>query len=108
MKSQINLIQSFCNIPRVDFIFSILRKFEYGDKFIHMIKVTHNNIESKIKTNDLVADLLILMSLHQRCLLSMRLYNIMTEVLSNFINTDKIINRIQIGYHEIKTENFKQ
>ena len=45
---------------RVDFIFSALRKFGYGDKFIHMIKVAYTNIESKIKINGLLSDPLIL------------------------------------------------
>ena len=36
----------------------------------------------------------------------MLLYIITIEVLANFINTDKMIKRIQIGNHEIKIENF--
>ena len=36
------------------------------------------------------------------CLLSMLLYIILTEVLANFINTDKMINGIQIEDHETK------
>ena len=38
----------------------------------------------------------------------MLLYIIATEVLANFINTDKIIERIQIGDHEIKVLNFAE
>ena len=55
-----------------------------------MIKVAYTNIESKTKTNGLLSDPLILVS--QSCLLSMLLYNIVVEVLANFINTDKRIN----------------
>ena len=31
-----------------DFVFLALKKFGYGDKVIHMIKVCYNNIQSKI------------------------------------------------------------
>ena len=57
-----------------------------------MIKVAYTNIESKTKTNGLLSDPLILMLVSQSCLLSMLLYNIVVEVLANFINTDKRIN----------------
>ena len=46
------------------------------------------------------------MRVRQGRLLSMLLYIITIEVLANFINTDKMIKRIQIGNHEIKIENF--
>ena len=46
------------------------------------------------------------MRVHQGCLLSMLLYIISTEVLANFINTDKMIKGMQIGDHEIKMVNF--
>ena len=36
----------------------------------------------------------------------MLLYIIAIEILSNFINTDKMIKGIQIGDHEIKIVNF--
>ena len=36
----------------------------------------------------------------------MLLYIIAIEILANFINTDKMIKRIQIGDHEIKIVNF--
>ena len=67
-----------------------------------MIKVPYTNIESKIKTNDLLFDPLILILVRQGCLLYMLLYNIAAEVLANFINADKRIKGIQIGDHEIK------
>ena len=71
-----------------------------------MIKVAYTNIESKIKINGFLSDLLILMLVRQGYLLSMLLYNIVAEVLSNFINADKNIKEIQIGDHEIKIVNF--
>ena len=46
------------------------------------------------------------MLVHQGCLLSMLLYNIVAEVLANFINADKRIKGIQIGDHDIKIVNF--
>ena len=46
------------------------------------------------------------MLVRQGCLLPMLLYNVVTEVLPNFINVDKRIKGIQVGDHEIKTVNF--
>ena len=46
------------------------------------------------------------MLVHQGCLLSMLLYNIVAEVLANFINADRRIKGIEIGDHEIKIVNF--
>ena len=40
------------------------------------------------------------------CLLSILLYNIEAEVVTNLINADKRIKRIQIGDHEIRIVNF--
>ena len=62
-----------------------------------MIKVAYTNIEAKIKTNGLLSDPLILMLVRQGCLLFMLLYNIVAEVLANFINAVKRIKGIQIG-----------
>ena len=44
--------------------------------------------------------------MRQGCLLSMLLYNIVTELLASFINADKRIKGIQIGDHEIEIANF--
>ena len=88
------------------YLFTALHKFGYGDKFIHLFKVPYANIKSKIKTNSLLSDPLALMLVRQWCLLSILLYNIAAEVLSNFINTDKSFKGIQIGDHEIKVVNF--
>ena len=41
----------------------------------------------------------------QGYLLSMLLYNVAADVLTNFINADKRIKLIQIGHHEIKIVN---
>ena len=46
------------------------------------------------------------MLVHQGCLLSMLLYNIVAEVLANFINADRRIKGIEIGDHEIKIVTF--
>ena len=71
-----------------------------------MIKVAYTNIKSKVKTNGLLSNPLTLMLVRQGCLLPMLLYNVVTEVLPNFINVDKKIKGIQIGDHEIKIVNF--
>ena len=40
-----------------DFNFCALRKFGYGDKFIHhLVKDVYTNIQSKIKINGLLSD----------------------------------------------------
>ena len=46
------------------------------------------------------------MRVREGCVLFMLLYIIVTEVLANFINTDKMIKGIQIGDHEFKIVNF--
>ena len=46
----------------IDFIFLALEKFGYGQKFIKMIKVCYNNIQSKIKINGLLSDPFIIIS----------------------------------------------
>ena len=40
----------------LNFIFLVLRQFGYGQKFIQMIKVCYNDIQSKIKINGLLSD----------------------------------------------------
>ena len=87
-------------------MFSALYKFGYGDKFIRMIEVAYTNIESKIKINGLLCDPLTLKLVSQVCVLSKLLYNIVAEVLANFINTDKRIKGIQTGDHDIKIVSF--
>ena len=87
--------------------FSALDKFEYWDKFIHMVKGVYTNIQSKIKINGLLSDPFTLMrNVCQGCLFSTLLYIIAAEVLASFINANKRIKRIQIGDHEIKIINF--
>ena len=46
------------------------------------------------------------MCVRQECLLSMLLYNTVSEVLANLINADKGIKRMQTEEHEIKVVNF--
>ena len=69
-------------------------------------KVVYTNINSKIKIHGLLSDPLTPMRVRQWCQLSKLLYNIVTEVLVNLINTDKRIKGIQIGDHETKIVNF--
>ena len=90
-----------------DFIFLALKKFRYGDNFIHMIKVRCNNIQFKIKINVLLSEPFTLKrGVRQGCPLSMLLYIIAAEVLANFIIVDKRIKSIQIRNEEIKIVNF--
>ena len=51
-------------------------------------------------------DPLTIMQVPHGCLLSMLLYIIATDLLANFINTDKMIKGMQREDHEIKIINF--
>ena len=83
-----------------------MHKTRYEDKLIHKIKVAYTNIESTIKLNRLLFDLLTIMQVRHGCLLSILLYIIATTVLDNFINAGKVITRIELGDHEFKIINF--
>ena len=69
-------------------------------------EVAYTNIESKIKINGLLFDLLTPICVCQWCQLCKLLYNTAAEVLANLVNADKRIKGIQIGDHEIKIVNF--
>ena len=71
-----------------------------------MIKFACSNIKSNIRINGLLSDPFIVTLVRQECLLSMLLYNIVAEVLGNFINADQRIKGIQIGDDEIKIVSF--
>ena len=60
----------------------------------------------KVTINGLLSDPLTLILVFQGCLRSMLLYNIVPEVLANFINDDETNKGIQIGDHEIKIVSF--
>ena len=90
-----------------DFIFSVIRKFGYRNKFIHMIQVAYINIQSKTKIDGLLFDSFILIQgFYQGSPPSMSLCTIAAEVLAIFIDADARIKGIQIGDHEIKIVNF--
>ena len=87
--------------------FLALEKFGCGEKFIQMIKVCYNNIQSKIKINGLLSDpFTIMRGVHQGRPLPMLLYIIAVEVLTNFIIANKRVKGVQIGTQEIKIVNF--
>ena len=66
-------------------VFPALQKFEYGDKFIHMMKVAFTNIQSKIKINVLLFDPFTLMQgVFQGYLLSMLVYIIAAKLRVDF------------------------
>ena len=68
------------------------------ETFIHMVEDAYTNIQSKIKINGILPDPFTLLSgVCQRCLLSMLLYIIVTDVLTSFINVIERINGIQVG-----------
>ena len=64
-----------------------MRKFGYGDKFIHMIKVEYTNIQAKIKINGILSEPFILMQrFRQGFPFSMLLYIIAAEIRAIFID----------------------
>ena len=90
-----------------NFIFNTLEKFGYGKNFMHLIKISYNNIESKIKINGLLSDPFTLSrGVRQGYPLSMLLYVIAAEVLASFVIVGKRVKGIQIGDQEIKLVNF--
>ena len=79
----------------LSFLLSISSDME---TFIHMVEDAYTNIQSKIKINGILPDPFTLTSgVCQRCLLSMLLYIIVTDVLTSFINVIERINGIQVG-----------
>ena len=50
-----NRIKTFDRVDS-DFVYSALQKFEYRDKFMHMITVAFTNIQYKIKINGFLFD----------------------------------------------------
>ena len=69
-------------------------------------EVAYTNMESKIKINGLLFDLLTPLCVCQWCQLCKLLYNTAAEILSNLVNADKRIKGIQIGDQEIIIVNF--
>ena len=80
---QINWIRAFDGVDWY-FVFSALTIFGYGDKFIHMIKVAFQNIQSKIKINDPYLASLPLCEEFTKGVYS----QIAVEVLASFIDND--------------------
>ena len=89
------------------FVFKALEKSGYGENFIHLITICHNNIQSKIKINGLLSDSFTLSrGVCQGYPLSMLPYIIAAEVLASFVIVDKKVKGVQIGDQEIKLVNF--
>ena len=83
------------------FVLSVLHKFCYRYKIIHMIQVAYTNIQSKIKINGLLSEPFTFMrEVHQGCSLSMLLYIISIKVLAILIDVDTKINGVQTGEKE--------
>ena len=74
---QINWIKTFDRVDW-DFVSSASRKFGYGDKFIHMIKVAYTNIQFDPFT--------LMRGVPPGCPLSVLLYIIAADVLVHFID----------------------
>ena len=65
---------------------------------MHLIKISYNNIQSKVKINGLLFDPFTLSrGVRQGCPLSMLLYVNAAEVLASFVIVDKRVKAVQIG-----------
>ena len=94
-----NFLEGFDNVDW-DFILSVLCKFRYRSKWIHIIPLAYANIQSKSKVNDVLPLPRILSEL------SMLLYIIKDEVLAISINVDTRTKGTHIADHEIKIVHF--
>ena len=101
--SQITWIKAF-DSSGYYFLFYVLQKLGYGDKFTHMIKLAFTKIESKLEINGILFEPFSLMRRnHQECPFPIVLFIIAAEISTNFFDKDK---RNTKGHYEIKIVNF--
>lgn len=73
-----------------EFLWEVLRKFGFKNKFIHWIRLLYQNSDSRVKVNGLLTDRIPLgRSVRQGCPLSAYLYSLVAEPLSALLVKDE-------------------
>lgn len=86
----IDFEKAFDNVDR-NYLFEILKKFGYPQKFINLLKTLYEDTTSQIKINgELTGKINIENGLRQGCPLSLPLFVIYAETLQKFIQNSKI------------------
>lgn len=80
------------------YLWFTLKKFNFGDQFINMIKTLYNNPMARVSTGGLMSDTFnICRGTRQGCPLSPLMFNLSIEPLAQFVRQCKNINPIQLG-----------
>ena len=80
-----------------DFLFKVLRKFNFGPNFIHMIKTCYTNIESCVKLNEFISIYFNLSrGIRQGCPISTLLYILVAETLAQAVRVESEIKGIKL------------
>lgn len=86
-----------------NFLFQTLRAFNFGDRFISLIKVMYNNIHSAVINNGNITEFFKLeKGVRQGCPLSAYLFILALEVLALSIRKNSLIKGFKIGTKEVK------
>ena len=79
------------------FLFKVLQKFNFGPKFIHMIKTCYTKIQSCVKVNGYISAYFNLSrGIRQGCPISVLLYILVAEILATAVRTENEIKGIKL------------
>ena len=89
-----------------DFLFEVLRKYDFGDKFVQCLRGLYSDAKSCVKCNGFLTDFIYLTrSIRQGCPLSALLYTLVAEPLGLAINADSGIKGIPLdGFKDFSKE----
>lgn len=89
-----------------DFLFEVLRKYDFGNKFVHCLRGLYSDAKSCVKCNGFLTDFIYLTrSIRQGCPLSALLYTLVAEPLGLAINADSGIKGIPLdGFKDFSKE----
>ena len=80
-----------------EFLFKVLRKFNFGSNFIHMIRTCYTNIESCVKVNGFTSIYFNLSrGIRQGCPISTLLYVLVAETLAEAVRVESEIKGIKL------------
>src|SRR4029434_152251 len=100
----IDLEKAFDRVEH-DFLFEVLRKYDFGDKFVHCLRGLYLDAKSCVKCNGFLTDFIYLTRLiRQGCPLSALLYTLVAEPLGLAINAESGIKGIPLdGFKDFTT-----